>query len=82
MTADVTYPARLTDLAQGAAVLYNCANPPYHQWLTDWPPLNQALLQAAESSGAVLTGASNAYGYGPVAGTITDIRRWPRPSPS
>ena len=72
VTADATDPARLTDLVKGAAVLYNCANPPYDQWLTDWPPLNRALLQAAESSGAVLACASNAYGYGPVAGPITD----------
>jgi hypothetical protein len=72
VTADATDPARLGDLARGAAVLYNCANPPYDRWLTDWPPLNLALLQAAESSGAVLACAGNAYGYGPVAGPITD----------
>jgi nucleoside-diphosphate-sugar epimerase len=72
VAADATDPGRLSDLAKGAAVLYNCANPPYDQWLTDWPPLNRALLQAAESSGAVLAAASNAYGYGPVAGPITD----------
>lgn len=53
-------------------MLYNCASPPYDQWLTDWPPLYRALLHAAESSGAVLASASNAYGYGPVDGPITD----------
>ncbi len=72
VAADATDSARLSDLAQGAVALYNCANPAYHQWLTDWPPLNRALLLAAESSGAVLASASNAYGYGPVAGPITD----------
>ena len=72
VAADATDSARLGDLAKGAAALYNCANPPYDQWLTDWPPLNRALLQAAESGGVVLAGASNAYGYGPVAGPITD----------
>jgi nucleoside-diphosphate-sugar epimerase len=35
--------------------------------------LNQALLRAAESSGAVLASACNVYGYGPVAGPITDV---------
>jgi len=72
VAADATDSARLSELAKGAVALYNCANPPYHQWLTDWPPLNQALLRAAESSGAVLATACNVYGYGPTAGPITD----------
>jgi nucleoside-diphosphate-sugar epimerase len=69
--ADATDAERLTELATGAAALYNCANPPYHQWLTDWPPLASALLTAAERSGAVLATMSNLYGYGPVDGPIT-----------
>lgn len=28
----------LRDVAIGAAAIYNCANPPYHRWPTDWPP--------------------------------------------
>jgi len=72
VAADATDAARLSELTKGAVALYNCANPPYHQWLTDWPPLNRALLHAAESSGAVLATACNVYGYGPVAGPITD----------
>jgi len=62
---------RLIELTAGATVLYNCANPAYHRWLTDWPPLASALLTAAEHSGAVLATASNLYGYGPVEGPIT-----------
>jgi nucleoside-diphosphate-sugar epimerase len=69
--ADATDAERLTELASGAAALYNCANPPYHQWLTDWPPLASALLTAAERTGAVLATMSNLYGYGPVDGPIT-----------
>jgi len=72
VAADATDAARLSELTKGAVALYNCANPPYHQWLTDWPPLTRALLSAAESSGAVLASASNLYGYGPVAGPIND----------
>jgi nucleoside-diphosphate-sugar epimerase len=70
--ADATQTARLSELATGAAAVYNCANPLYHRWLTDWPPLAAALLTAAERSGAVLAVASNLYGYGPVQGPITD----------
>jgi nucleoside-diphosphate-sugar epimerase len=72
ITADATDAGRLTELATGAAALYNCASPLYHQWFTDWPPLHQSLLQAAERTGAVLASACNVYGYGPVAGPITD----------
>ena len=70
--ADATQADRLAELVTGAAALYNCANPLYHRWLTDWPPLAAALLTAAERSGAVLAVASNLYGYGPVEGPITD----------
>jgi nucleoside-diphosphate-sugar epimerase len=70
--ADAGDAERLSKLAAGAVALYNCANPLYHQWLTDWPPLAASLLTAAESSGAVLTIAGNLYGHGPVSGPITE----------
>jgi nucleoside-diphosphate-sugar epimerase len=69
--ADATDADRLTELTTGAAALYNCANPQYHRWLTDWPPLAAALLTAAERTGAVHATASCLYGYGPVTGPIT-----------
>ncbi len=71
VAADATDAERLTELATGAAALYNCANPLYHQWFTGWPPLASALLTAAERSGAVLATMSNLYGYGQVDGPIT-----------
>ena len=42
VSADATDAGRLSDLTAGAAALYNCANPAYHRWLTDWPPLAAA----------------------------------------
>jgi nucleoside-diphosphate-sugar epimerase len=71
VSADATNAERLSELASGAEVLYNCANPLYYRWPTDWPPLAEALLLAAERTGAVLATASNLYGYGPVDGPIT-----------
>jgi len=71
VAADATDAGRLSTLAEGAAALYNCANPQYHRWLTDWPPLAAAMLTAAERSGAVFATASNLYGYGEVDGPIT-----------
>jgi nucleoside-diphosphate-sugar epimerase len=71
VAADATDAGRLTALAAGAVAVYNCANPQYHQWLTDWPPLAAALLTAAERSGAVLASMGNLYGYGQVDGPMT-----------
>jgi nucleoside-diphosphate-sugar epimerase len=71
VAADAVDADRLTALTEGAAALYNCANPQYHRWLVDWPPLAAALLSAAERTGAVLAITGNLYGYGPVRGPIT-----------
>lgn len=69
--ADAASPPELTAAATGAAVLYNCANPPtYRTWAEEWPPLAASMLTAAEATGAVLVTMSNLYGYGPVAGPI------------
>ena len=58
-------------LATGAAAIFNCANPAYHRWPTDWPPIADALLSAAEASGAVLVTTSNLYPYGPPSGPMS-----------
>lgn len=71
VAADATDAGRLSELTEGATALYNCASPQYHRWLTDWPPIAEALLTAAERSGAVLATVSNLYGYGEVSGPIT-----------
>jgi nucleoside-diphosphate-sugar epimerase len=61
----------LTEVAAGATAIFNCANPPYNRWATDWPPLAAAMLTAAVDSGAVLVIASNLYGYGRVDQVMT-----------
>ncbi len=63
--------AALTGLAAGATALYNCANPPYHRWPQEWPPLAASILSAAEVTGAVLATVSNLYPYGPVRGPMS-----------
>ncbi|MFU8870650.1 NAD-dependent epimerase/dehydratase family protein [Micromonospora sp. SL4-19] len=72
IAADAADPARLTALTEGAIALYNCANPAYHRWPVDWPPLADALLTAAERAGAVLATVGNLYGYGPVDAPMTE----------
>ena len=66
ITLDATNATALGRAAVGATAIYNCVNPPYHKWPTDWPPIANALLAAAESSGAVLVTMGNLYGYGPM----------------
>ncbi|MGF0118032.1 NAD-dependent epimerase/dehydratase family protein [Promicromonospora sp. Marseille-Q5078] len=63
----------LARAADGADVLYNCANPgDYTQWERAWPPLAAAFLSAAERTGAVYAITGNLYPYGPVDGPMTE----------
>ena len=60
---DASDTSQLSGVAAGAAAIYNCANPQYHRWTTDWPPLAASLLATAETTDAVLVTLSNLYGY-------------------
>jgi nucleoside-diphosphate-sugar epimerase len=71
VAADATDAATLSRLSGTATAIYNCANPPYHTWTTDWPPLAESMLKAAESSGAPLAITGNLYVYGPVDRPMT-----------
>jgi len=70
VAADAADAAAMARLAEGAAVICNCVNPPYHRWPADWPPIAASVLGAAERSGAVLVTLSNLYGYGPAARSL------------
>ena len=72
VAADAVDASRFGAIAEGAAAIYNCANPPYHRWTTDWPPLAASLLASAERTGAVLAVVGNLYAYGPVEGPLTE----------
>ena len=72
VAADAADAARLGEAADGADAIYNCVNPPYHQWAEQWPPIAAALLAAAEHSGAVLATTANLYGYGHVDAPMTE----------
>ena len=70
--ADAGDAAALAGIAKGAKVIYNCANPEYHEWPTAWPPIANALLRAADENDAVLAVTGNLYGYGPVDRPMTE----------
>jgi nucleoside-diphosphate-sugar epimerase len=63
--ADAGDDAALAGLAEGAAVIYNCVNPPYHRWAQEWPPIHRAIMTAADRSGAVVVMMDNLYAFGP-----------------
>ncbi|SDC34119.1 Nucleoside-diphosphate-sugar epimerase [Sanguibacter gelidistatuariae] len=72
VAADASDAASLTRATVGADVVYNCVNPAYHRWATDWPPISNALLSAAQAHDAVLVTAANLYVYGPTFGPMTE----------
>ncbi len=71
IAADASSVGALLQAAPQAEAIYNCANPAYHRWAQDWPPMASAFIDYAERTGAVLVTGSNLYGYGPVSGPVT-----------
>ncbi|KAB8145666.1 NAD-dependent epimerase/dehydratase family protein [Chloroflexia bacterium SDU3-3] len=55
-------------LTAGATAVYQCAQPPYHQWEGNFPRLQQRILEGAAAAGAKLIVAENLYAYGEPAG--------------
>lgn len=69
---DATSVEQLLARAPEAKVVYNCANPPYNKWETEWPKLSAAVNDFAMRVGADLVICSNLYGYGPYDGILTE----------
>lgn len=72
VAADAASVDALLAAEASAVVIYNCVNPEYTRWLTDWPPIAQAFIAYAERTGAVLSTVSNLYPYGPVTVPMTE----------
>ncbi|MFD0366185.1 NAD-dependent epimerase/dehydratase family protein [Nocardia sp. GCM10030253] len=72
IAADATDASALITHSTGASALYQCAQPEYHRWATDFPPLAAAVTQTAEATGAVLISVGNLYGYGETDAPITE----------
>ena len=70
--ADLTDLAAATAAVAGAQVVFQCTTPPYHRWPEQFPALQAHVVAAATSAGALLVVAENLYGYGPVAGPLTE----------
>ena len=56
----------------GSGALLNAANPEYHRWPRDWPPLHAAMCSAAKRTGSMLVVMDNLYAFG--AGATMPMR--------
>jgi nucleoside-diphosphate-sugar epimerase len=73
--ADASDASRLIELTRGAEVIYHAANPPsYTQWERMLPPIQTAVIAAAEAADAVLALTGSLYAYGPQPGGRMDER--------
>ena len=72
LPGDASRPEDARRLAQGAAVVYQCSNPPYNRWPELFPALQAGILEGAAASGAKLVVAENLYMYGEVNGPLTE----------
>jgi nucleoside-diphosphate-sugar epimerase len=70
VSGDASKAADVERFTVGATAVYSCVNPPYTSWETDWPPIHEALLGAAQRTGAVLVLCDNLYGLGDTAGRV------------
>ncbi len=58
------------ELTRGATTIYQCAQPAYHEWAEKFPPLQQAILDAAIANNARFVAAENIYMYGDTRGAV------------
>jgi nucleoside-diphosphate-sugar epimerase len=65
---DATNPAFTRQVCTGAAVVYQCSNPPYTEWAERFPPLQAGVLEGAAAASATLVSMENMYMYGSTGG--------------
>ena len=70
VAGDAYNPEFTTTVTKNAAVVYQCAQPLYHEWVTKFPPLQSSILEGAAANEAKLIVAENLYMYGDTNGAI------------
>jgi nucleoside-diphosphate-sugar epimerase len=68
VAGDASDPEFASEVVRGAAVVYQCLNPPYTKWPELFPSLQAAVLKGAVSAEAKLVSFENLYAYGPTGG--------------
>jgi nucleoside-diphosphate-sugar epimerase len=72
VTGDLADPRFAAQVTRGAAVVYDCTNPPYHRWPELLLPLAGAALHGAAVAGARLVALDNLYMYGRPDGPLSE----------
>lgn len=72
VASDATDTEKNIQITRDAAVIYQCAMPPYYDLLDKFPPLQKAILNAAIANHAILVIPENLYLYGKFTGTLTE----------
>lgn len=57
-----------SSVTKGSSVVYQCAQPEYHKWVKEFPPLQAAILEGAAANGSKLIVGENLYMYGDTNG--------------
>lgn len=68
VASDLYDPANVRELTRGATVVYQAAQPPYQEWPTKFPLLQNSILDGLTGSGAKLVLVENVYMYGEMNG--------------
>lgn len=68
IAADLYDPQGVRRAAQGATVVYQCAQPAYTQWVVKWPLLMKSILAGLTDSKIKLVLGDNLYMYGDTNG--------------
>jgi nucleoside-diphosphate-sugar epimerase len=72
VSGDASDLAFAAEAAAGAAVIYDCMNPPYHRWPTQLLPMARGALHGAAKSGARLVALDCLYMYGRPEGPMRE----------
>jgi nucleoside-diphosphate-sugar epimerase len=68
LATNLNYPENVRLVAEGAKVVYQSAQPPYHKWPEKFPPLQKSIIDGLTGSGAKLVLIENLYMYGDTDG--------------
>lgn len=68
VASDLYDPSKVREVTRGAKVVYQSAQPAYHQWPEKFPALQKSIIDGLTGSGAKLVLVENLYMYGEMNG--------------
>lgn len=69
VASDLYDPVKVREVTKGAQVVYQAAQPHYHEWPEKFPPLQRSIIEGLTGSGARLVIVENLYMLGATNGT-------------